>query len=328
VSAAEPQMGIMMKKTFLKLLRQAVQDQSDNQLAIGRMPAATDNDHDRLELIIQRKTGGKAQRYDLADQYIKYTKGKGLVQIAEEIITSYWKKTGERPVRAGSDGIKESLARFTLVKERVLFKLVHYYQNRALLSGVPHIRFLDLAIVFYCDITDEGQGAVVINNAQWRKWKVSLKSLCLYALKNTPLLCSPNVQTMEDIIRRNLEKTIRAKYRESDERTIRELVGRLFQNRDAGGMHEYVRQSEDRYKMYVLSNDRKQFGAAVMLYPKLLKHFADRLGTNLFLLPSSIHEIILVPDDHQQDVEELQKMVDTVNNTRVGPEDILSYSIY
>lgn len=81
-------------------------------------------------------------------------------------------------------------------------------------------------------------------------------------------------------------------------------------------------------KMFVLGNNIKLFGAAAMFYRGLLSLAADRLQKNLFILPSSIHEVIIVPDDGEQEAEDLWKMVCEINATQVGPEEVLTDSVY
>lgn len=81
-------------------------------------------------------------------------------------------------------------------------------------------------------------------------------------------------------------------------------------------------------KMFVLGNNIKLFGAAAMFYRGLLELAADRLQKNLFILPSSIHEVIIIPDDGEQEAEELWKMVCEINATQVEPEEVLTDSVY
>ena len=81
-------------------------------------------------------------------------------------------------------------------------------------------------------------------------------------------------------------------------------------------------------KMYVLGNRMKLFGAAVLLYDGLLEKIADQIKKNFFILPSSIHEVILIPDDEDQEAEELWKMVCEINATQVEPEEVLTDSVY
>ena len=80
--------------------------------------------------------------------------------------------------------------------------------------------------------------------------------------------------------------------------------------------------------MYVLTNEKKYLGAAALLYPYVLNHIGKILKNNFYVLPSSIHECILVPDSGRYSRMELMSMVREVNESQVEKEEILSYEVY
>ena len=80
--------------------------------------------------------------------------------------------------------------------------------------------------------------------------------------------------------------------------------------------------------MYVLTNKQKMFGAGVIFYPGILELIESILGDHFYILPSSVHECILVPDQGQYSRIELKRMVKEVNDSQVEDEEILSYEIY
>lgn len=81
-------------------------------------------------------------------------------------------------------------------------------------------------------------------------------------------------------------------------------------------------------EMIVLANQSLFFGAAMLLNISVLKKLADQLDSNLYLLPSSVHEIIAVRSDPNTDVSYLTEMVNEANNYVVEPEDYLSDHVY
>ena len=90
-----------------------------------------------------------------------------------------------------------------------------------------------------------------------------------------------------------------------------------------------LKMGEDTYlPMYVLTNQEKVYGAAAMLYSDQMKKLAERWQTDLLILPSSIHEVVLLPDDGQNEYAFYRQMVEEVNTTQVEPEEVLSYSLY
>lgn len=80
--------------------------------------------------------------------------------------------------------------------------------------------------------------------------------------------------------------------------------------------------------LYVLTNRATAYGAAGILVHGMVSGLAERMGTDLFLIPSSVHEILLLPDDGQTHIEELNRMVMEVNDSQVAPRERLSDHVY
>ena len=78
----------------------------------------------------------------------------------------------------------------------------------------------------------------------------------------------------------------------------------------------------------MLTNTAKINGATVMLYPNLLQEIGEATQSRFFILPSSIHEVILMRDSGEMNVEELRRVVMEINRTQVAPEDVLSDEVY
>ncbi len=88
--------------------------------------------------------------------------------------------------------------------------------------------------------------------------------------------------------------------------------------------------TQDEYSvpMYVLTNQEKTFGASALLYSKKIKYLAKIWQKDLLILPSSVHEVLILPDDGERDYDFYRQMVKEVNTTQVDPEEILSESLY
>lgn len=80
--------------------------------------------------------------------------------------------------------------------------------------------------------------------------------------------------------------------------------------------------------MYVATNSKKLNGACVMLYDGLLRDFARKVGRSFYIIPSSIHEVILIPDTLDMDIHYMKAMVKKVNGTEVSPDEVLSDNVY
>ena len=76
------------------------------------------------------------------------------------------------------------------IKDRIIFKLIHAERNKELLKDIPHIRYLDFAVVFQCLISDEmfGNATIMIHNAHLKIWEITENELYEKAIKNTPVL--------------------------------------------------------------------------------------------------------------------------------------------
>ena len=80
--------------------------------------------------------------------------------------------------------------------------------------------------------------------------------------------------------------------------------------------------------MYVLTNQQKLYGAACMLYPGVLKAFSEENGQDFYVLPSSVHEVILIPAEPGTNEALLREIVTEINRTQVAKDEVLADSIY
>ena len=93
-------------------------------------------------------------------------------------------------------------------------------------------------------------------------------------------------------------------------------------------MAEMIMEDVVESPMYILTNESRTFGAVAMLETELLRKFAEKVGEDFLVLPSSIHEVILVPVSNLPDSEYIKEMIREINNTNVDPEEQLSNNYY
>ena len=79
--------------------------------------------------------------------------------------------------------------------------------------------------------------------------------------------------------------------------------------------------------MYVLTNRQRLNGACCILYQDVLKQVAGRLGDSLYILPSSIHEVIAIPASASGNPKELSQLVQEINIAEVAPEEIHNFCL-
>jgi len=244
-----------------------------------------------MEGLSVRKQGQKVAPTIYLDSYYRdYLEGRSIYGICEKILEccedcSFMEKFDV-----------DFFLDYRKIKPTVVYKLINYEKNQELLKDVPHIPFLDLAIVFYCLLSDTpvGNATVLIHNSHIDLWRVNCGDLYRAAKVNVQRLLPAKLQTMGEV--------------------IRELSG-----------EDSV---EDVVPMYVLTNSRKALGAACILYDGMLEACARRIGEAYYLLPSSIHEVILIPKAAVPDEQELKDMVADINKTQVRNTEVLSNQIY
>lgn len=234
----------------------------------------------------------------LESYFEQYRQGTNFTEIRTQIVQYYQQHRYEQNI---------DVSFFTCldkVRPRIAYKLIHYEKNRELLKEIPHFSYLDLAIVFYYLVPGEsGQNAsILIHNTHLLYWNISKDNLLLFAQQNTPHLLPDSCESLADMIL-----------------SILPGIGQP-------DLSEELRDKQ--LPMYVLTNERRYFGACCILYPDVLKKISEKLEDNLILLPSSIHEFILIPAGFADNPDDFREMVCEVNQTGVTPEEILSDSIY
>lgn len=208
--------------------------------------------------------------------------------------------------------IKNELKNYILtdwedMKSHVYYRVYSKSQNEVILqnSDFPHFFFLDLLITFYIQLENECM-SIPIHNAFLDVWNITNSDLLDAAVKNT----SDNWYCLNGITS-----------------VVRELK-RNACIEDSDGSPDI--QAHEKDHLYVLSNQYKTFGASAILNNAVLENAHKLLGENFFILPCSIHELILLPQSYVEDndVEFLRGLVESVNASQVCDCDRLSDSVY
>lgn len=242
--------------------------------------------------------------------YDSYVNGEDFLSICEKIHHLY--ETNRFP----KDQEPPHFLDFENAKSMIAYRLVNYNENTRLLEEIPHIAYLDLAIVFYLLIDQNGleNTTALIRNSQLMLWNINIEELYDIAIENTPALLPYEFTSMSKIMARLFIENF------NKEDLYSEEFDRFFE------LLQNMCSKEE--QMYVLSNKQRFYGAAVILYPNILETIAKKLDNDFFILPSSIHEVIVLPFTDQLEKEDLIEMVHEVNTTEVDQIDRLSNSVY
>lgn len=192
-------------------------------------------------------------------------------------------------------------------KDNIIFQLVNTMQNEDMLKNLPHREFQDLSIIYrwVVSVDERGISSSVVNHNLAESLGMGEEQLFKAAAENTRRILPPVVQSMNEVIRD------------------------LFM---ADGMPKeladlMVGEQEPERTMWVISNENKIDGAVSMLYEDKLHSLAERVGTDLYILPSSVHEVIAVSVE-MGEPEELAQMVAEINMDQVDLSERLSNQVY
>ena len=194
----------------------------------------------------------------------------------------------------------------TLRRDRIVMILINTERNKQLLETLPHREFLDLSIVYRLGLGSNKDGLYysMVDNKLAKAMGMNEQELFQAAYANTRELLPPVVVDMNEATRTILKR----------QGMPDEMIGECISN-----LPDNV--------MFVISNSIGVNGAASMLYEEELQSLAERVGSDLYILPSSLHEVIAV-SSHLGKLEQLAEMVHEVNMTAVDLEDRLSNQVY
>ena len=243
------------------------------------------------------------------DYYNDYKNGRPVMEIIAEIENIYDTYKLEHNFNVNS------ITDFNHVQGKICYKLVNRDKNKELLSDAPYIQFHDLAIVFYVVVSEDSDrtGTITVRNNLMEMWgNPDINELYRIAKNNTQKRYKGNVfnmiEIMGDIISHNVDNI--------EPNIVDDFFEMNFTYED------------NMIPMFVATNSKKVNGAGVILYEGLLKAFAEKIGCDFYILPSSIHEVIFVPANGDMDVRYLIQMVKEVNATEVSPSEVLSDNVY
>lgn len=162
---------------------------------------------------------------------------------------------------------------------------------------MPHREFLDLAVMYMVVVesSDSGCASFLLRNGMLEAYGVTQEEIEEAAAKNT--------------------------YNEGFEKLSMAQLMAQMTGCDMG-------LTEEDNPMYVISNKNRQNGARAMMFTQMFEELAEKYDSDIYILPSSIHEIIAIPAMAGMEENYLRNMVEEVNSTQVAEEERLSNSIY
>jgi len=297
--------------TFMIRVLQKMQEEMGESATVSLQDITKNNGVVLTGLTISQKNVNISPTIYLEDFYEEYKKGKSMEAIMEEIKDIFYKSKMDQDIDM------KFFTEYEQAKKRIVFKLINYDKNRELLKSIPHREYLDLAIVYYylVDMKEFSNATILIHNKHTEAWQIDEETLYEVASQNTPQLLKTNFCGMMEVLKELAEEDFWCEWMGEEKNEAEGLLLETKKETDATGM-------------YVLSNQSRLYGAGVILYEGVPEQCREHLGGNYFILPSSVHELILVPDLGQVTREKLGEMVREVNATQVEEQEQLSDFVY
>ena len=184
---------------------------------------------------------------------------------------------------------------FDRVKGKIVPRLIGREWNASLLAERPHTAVADLAVTYHVLL---GTASAPITFALMESWGLDTEALHDIAVRNMCSLLPSSFRGMS-------------------------VVLGLMLSGDESDLMDPADET-----MFVLSNEKGMYGATAVLDEKIMGKIVERFGKEFFVLPSSIHEMLIIPETPDMDVMQLEAIVTSINASEVMPEERLSNHVY
>lgn len=236
-------------------------------------------------IVLNEKDGNVHPVIYLEESFSRFQDGTDMEVLVDEIMETY------QMVHVDLD--MDFFYDYEKVEKCIYIRLINFEKNEELLKCVPHVKWHDLAGVFYYAMELDGRATILLYNHHLEMWG----------------------KTAEEV------------YETAKANMKRDVPGRLATMGELYEESTGLKLPEKEPIMYVLTIHGGMDGAAAILYSAELRNLSERLQSDLLILPASIHAFILVKDD-QEKYEDYRMMVRDVNRTGIEPQEYLSESLY
>ena len=232
--------------------------------------------------------------------YEQYKEEKDLDGIVSSIADTYIENI-EPVVNREFQAQLEDLGNYEIVKDYIFPKLVNLEKNSIRLQDAPYTQREDLAVTYNIKVAGDSHsmGSVMITNILMEEYGVTPEELHALAMENVIVEVSASQLSEQEGI----------SFEEAKEH-VREML-------PPGGT-----------EIYCLSNESKLNGAVSIISENVQKMVAEQVGGDYYVLPSSVHELMIVPKSLGMNFGELEEMVSSVNAACVRDDEVLSNHVY
>lgn len=287
----------MQMDQFIELISKELMNQIEDEVEIKTNVVLKNNGIKMTGISILSKGKNIAPTLYLDDFLKRYKNGDTIQELATDLVKMYEHSKSNKEIDASF------FSNYETVKNRILFRLVNAELNKELLNEVPHHPFLDLEMVYYYlwEHSEFENATILIRNEHLKMWNVNEEDLYVLAKVNTERELPAEVLELGTMLK--------------DMSTLPQDLEELYPK-------------EDSMKLHVATNKNRLYGASTFLYRNVVQQFACTYGRNVYILPSSVHELIFMLDDGKVDPKELNAMVREVNETQLDPKEVLANHVY
>lgn len=254
-------------------------------------------------LVIRNDESNLAPTIYLEYYYEMYKDGADLSSICDAVIDKY------KQFAVAESFDVNSFTKWEYVKDKICYKLINFKRNRELLAEIPHLLYLDLAVVFYCPVNVpnvvEGFSSILIRNSHLDLWGKKMEDLFEVASENTPKIMEARLEDYANVATAQ--------------------VLQAFPDINDDELEEVRKENEG---ISLLSNKARVLGASVILYKDVLKNIAEKIGKNLIIVPRSVHDVLIMPLTPETDTDNINGLIEYVNTFGNSQDDILSDHYY
>jgi len=284
---------------FAEIICEAIRDELPSDVTVMTREVLKNNGSLRRGIIFTEMDINASPTIYLEQYFEMFENGTDLREIAMDIISCFYKNRLSKGVDV------EFFSDYERVSDKLYCKLINKTLNEDLLKEVPYEEFNDLAVIVYCTLDDFefGNASITIRHSHLSMWGRSAKEVLDAAKNNTRFrlgCCIENITVM---------------------------IGNMLKSNGATDRNDYG-QNLPEVPMYVVTNRQKMNGSIFMIYDDLLDSFCDIVGEKYYILPSSVHEFILVPESDGDNKTYYDEMVQEVNESHVSREEILANHAY
>lgn len=256
-----------------------------------------------IEIVVQKINGKKADAIcfqlgtNVASPIVYFEMDKE--RYTDEDVKSFIKKTETKYELAKqfTNNRARKLSNWNDVKDKIYPQLMNYEINKKALQKIPHVKFLDMAVGFFCNTTrlfpKTELGAMTVNTKLKMTWGVTDEELMESAMSNLKKLPF-DMKTLEEV----------------------------------AAVYGATIQTKRNSSLYMLTVYTGMFGAAVLLNNEFLKEVCNKLKcSKLWIIASSVHEIMVLPFEYAKEAFHVHETSISFNEI-IEPDDILSESLY